>query len=150
MVRSPRTVICLYDDATAIKKLKAAGAIILAKTTLPDFATAWFCFCSKIGETKNPYVLARGSRRFKRWHGWLPSPPIWVSSVSTSDTGGSIRLPSSFTNLVGVRVTPGLIQGPQWECRPWSYSRTRAGPMARTVRDAAILLDSMIGYDSGR
>src|ERR1700722_19601795 len=47
------------EDATAIKKAKAAGAIILAKTAMPDYATSWFAFCSAIGETKNPYVLSR-------------------------------------------------------------------------------------------
>jgi hypothetical protein len=51
------------DDATVIKKMKAAGAIILAKTAMPDYATSWFAFCSQIGETKNPYFLSR-DRRF--------------------------------------------------------------------------------------
>jgi len=61
------------------------------------------------------------------------------------DTGGSIRLPASFTNLVGVRVTPGLIS--RNGMSPLVVFQDTAGPMARTVKDAAILLDSLVGYD---
>jgi amidase len=133
------------DDATAIKKLKAAGAIILAKTTLPDFATSWFCFCSKSGETKNPYVLARDPGGSSGGTAAAVSANLGLVGIG-EDTGGSIRLPSSFTNLVGVRVTPGLIS--RNGMSPLVVFQDTAGPMARTVRDAAILLDSMIGYDS--
>jgi amidase len=132
------------DDATAIKKLKAAGAIILAKTTLPDFATSWFCFCSKSGETKNPYVLARDPGGSSGGTGAAVSANLGLVGIG-EDTGGSIRLPSSFTNLVGVRVTPGLIS--RTGMSPLVVFQDTAGPMARTVRDAAILLDSLVGYD---
>ena len=61
------------------------------------------------------------------------------------DTGGSIRLPSSFNNLVGVRVTPGLIS--RSGMSPLVVFQDTAGPMARTVKDAALLLDALVGYD---
>jgi Asp-tRNA(Asn)/Glu-tRNA(Gln) amidotransferase A subunit family amidase len=132
------------DDATAIKKLKAAGAIILAKTAMPDYATSWFAFCSMIGETKNPYVLSRDPGGSSGGTAAAVSANLATVGVG-EDTGGSIRLPSSFSNLVGVRVTPGLIS--RNGMSPLVVFQDTSGPMARTVRDAAILLDSMVGYD---
>jgi len=132
------------DDATAIKKLKAAGAILLAKTAMPDFATSWFAFCSRIGETKNPYVLARDPGGSSGGTAAAVSANLAVVGIG-EDTGGSIRLPASFTNLVGVRVTPGLIS--RNGMSPLVVFQDTAGPMARTVKDAAILLDSLVGYD---
>jgi Asp-tRNA(Asn)/Glu-tRNA(Gln) amidotransferase A subunit family amidase len=132
------------DDATVIKKMKAAGAIILAKTAMPDYATSWFAFCSQIGETKNPYFLSRDPGGSSGGTAAAVSANLATVGVG-EDTGGSIRLPSSFTNLVGVRVTPGLIS--RNGMSPLVVFQDTAGPMARTVRDAAILLDSMVGYD---
>ncbi len=132
------------DDATAIKKLKAAGAIILAKTAMPDYATSWFAFCSAIGETKNPYLLSRDPGGSSGGTAAAVSANLATVGIG-EDTGGSIRLPSSFTNLVGVRVTPGLIS--RNGMSPLVVFQDTAGPMARTVKDAAILLDSIIGYD---
>ncbi|MGD9913485.1 MAG: amidase [Rhizobiaceae bacterium] len=132
------------DDATAIKQLKAAGAIILAKTAMPDFASSWFAFCSKIGETKNPYVLERDPGGSSGGTAAAVAASLGVVGIG-EDTGGSIRLPASFTNLVGVRVTPGLIS--RNGMSPLVVFQDTAGPMARTVKDAALLLDSMIGYD---
>jgi len=132
------------DDATAIKKLKAAGAIILAKTAMPDFATSWFGFCSKIGETKNPYDLSRDPGGSSS--GTAAAVAANLSTIGIGeDTGGSIRLPASFCNLVGVRVTPGLIS--RNGMSPLVVFQDTAGPMTRTVKDAAILLDALVGYD---
>ncbi|RCV87418.1 amidase [Vreelandella rituensis] len=132
------------DDATVIKKLKAAGAIILAKTALPDFASSWFGFCSKLGETKNPYVLAHDPGGSSSGTAAAVAANLALVGVG-EDTGGSIRLPASFCNLVGVRVTPGLISRDGMS--PLVVFQDTAGPMARTVKDAAKLLDSMVGYD---
>jgi amidase len=132
------------DDATVIKKLKAAGAIILAKTAMPDFATSWFAFCSKCGETKNPYVLARDPGGSSGGTAAAVSANLAVVGIG-EDTGGSIREPASFTNLVGVKVTPGLIS--RNGMSPLVIFQDSAGPMTRTVKDAAILLDSLVGYD---
>ena len=133
-----------HDDATVIKKLKAAGAIILAKTALPDFASSWFGFCSKIGETKNPYVLSHDPGGSSSGTAAAVAANLALVGVG-EDTGGSIRLPASFCNLVGVRVTPGLISRDGMS--PLVVFQDTAGPMARTVKDAARLLDSMVGYD---
>jgi Asp-tRNA(Asn)/Glu-tRNA(Gln) amidotransferase A subunit family amidase len=131
-------------DATAISKLKAAGAIILAKTAMPDFATSWFGFSSKSGETRNPYVLERDPGGSSSGTGAAVAASLGAVGIG-EDTGGSIRLPSSFNNLVGVRVTPGLVSRDGMS--PLVVFQDTAGPMARTVTDAAILLDALVGYD---
>lgn len=131
-------------DATAVKKLKDAGAIIFAKTTMPDWATSWFGFSSKSGETKNPYALDRDPGGSSSGTAAAVAANLCAVGIG-EDTGGSIRLPASFTNLVGVRVTPGLISRDGMS--PLVVFQDTAGPMARTVTDAAILLDALVGYD---
>src|SRR6185437_7212116 len=90
------------------------------------------------------YVLSRDPGGSSGGTGAAVSANLGLVGIG-EDTGGSIRLPSSFTNLVGVRVTPGLIS--RNGMSPLVVFQDTSGPMARTVRDAAILLDSMIGYD---
>jgi amidase len=131
-------------DATAIRKLKDAGAIILAKATMPDWATSWFGFSSMSGETKNPYALDRDPGGSSSGTAAAVAANLCTVGIG-EDTGGSIRLPASFTNLVGVRVTPGLISRDGMS--PLVVFQDTAGPMTRTVRDAAILLDALVGYD---
>ena len=131
-------------DATAIVRLKEAGAIILAKSAMPDFATSWFGFSSKSGETKNPYVLDRDPGGSSSGTGAAVAANLATVGIG-EDTGGSIRLPASFNNLVGVRVTPGLIS--RSGMSPLVVLQDTAGPMTRTVTDAAVLLDALAGYD---
>jgi amidase len=132
------------DDATVIKKLREAGAVILAKTNLPDFATSWFAFSSAAGETKNPYALDKDPGGSSSGTGAAVAANLGAVGIG-EDTGGSIRVPSSFDNLVGVRVTTGLIS--RAGMSPLVAFQDTAGPMTRTVRDAAILLDVLVGYD---
>jgi amidase len=132
------------EDAHAVGRLRKAGGLILAKTTLPDWATSWFGNCSQQGETKNPYSLD---------HECGGSSAGTASAVAANlctvglgeDTGGSIRLPASFCNLVGFRVTPGLIS--RHGMSPLVVSQDTAGPMTRTVRDTALLLDALVAFD---
>jgi amidase len=131
-------------DATAVAQIKKAGAIILAKTTMPDFATSWFSYSSQSGTTKNPYDLARDPGGSSSGTGSSLAANLGLVGIG-EDTGGSIRLPGSFCSLVGIRVTPGLIS--RHGMSPLVVFQDTAGPMARTVKDAAILLDSMVGYD---
>jgi Asp-tRNA(Asn)/Glu-tRNA(Gln) amidotransferase A subunit family amidase len=133
------------EDATLAAKLKDAGGIFLGKTNLPDFATSWFGYSSAGGETRNPYDLARDPGGSSAGTGAAVAANLALIGVG-EDTGGSIRLPASFTNLVGVRVTPGLIS--RNGLSPLVVFQDTAGPMCRTVRDAAIMLDAMVGYDS--
>lgn len=132
------------DDATLIKKLRGAGAIILGKTNLPDFSASWFCFSSVGGETKNPYALDRNPGGSSGGTGAAIAANFGSVGIGT-DSGGSIRLPSSFCNLVGIRVTTGLISRDRMS--PLIDLQDNAGPMTRTVKDAAILLDVLVGYD---
>ncbi|TAM70731.1 MAG: amidase [Microbacteriaceae bacterium] len=131
-------------DATAIRKLKAAGAIVLAKTTMPDFATSWFSTSSRSGVTKNPFDLTRDPGGSSSGTAAAVSANLALAGIG-EDTGGSIRLPASFCGLVGVRVTPGLISrtGMSALVTPQDTS----GPMTRTVADAALLLDTLVGFD---
>jgi Asp-tRNA(Asn)/Glu-tRNA(Gln) amidotransferase A subunit family amidase len=132
-------------DATIVARIKAAGAIVLGKTTMPDFATSWFSYSSVSGTTKNPYALDRDPGGSSSGTGAGIAASLGMVGIG-EDTGGSIRLPASFCNLVGVRVTPGLIS--RTGLSPLVVFQDTAGPMARTVRDAALLLDSMVGYDA--
>ena len=132
------------EDATAIAQLRQAGAVILAKTAMPDFATSWFGYSSKSGETKNPYALDRDPGGSSGGTGAAVAANLGTVGIG-EDTGGSIRVPGSFNNLVGLKVTPGLIS--RKGLSPLVVFQDSAGPMARTVTDAAILLDALVGYD---
>jgi Asp-tRNA(Asn)/Glu-tRNA(Gln) amidotransferase A subunit family amidase len=132
------------EDATIIAKLKAAGAIILGKTAMPDFATSWFAYSSAYGETKNPYDLARDPGGSSGGTGAAIAANLAAVGIG-EDTGGSIRLPSSFCNLVGVRVTPGLIS--RTGLSPLVVFQDTAGPMGRCVVDTARVLDAVVGFD---
>ena len=132
------------EDSTLVAKLKEAGAIILGKTTLPDFATSWFGYSSASGETKNPYDLARDPGGSSAGTGAAIAANLATVGIG-EDTGGSIRLPASFDNLVGVRVTPGLIS--RKGLSPLVVFQDTAGPMGRSVKDTAIVLDAIVGYD---
>ena len=131
-------------DATAIAKLREAGAIILAKTAMPDFATSWFGYSSMAGETKNPYNLAHDPGGSSGGTGAAVAANLGAIGVG-EDTGGSIRLPSSFDNLVGLKVTPGLIS--RAGMSPLVVFQDSAGPMCRTVEDLARLLNVLVGFD---
>ena len=132
------------EDSTLVAKLKEAGAIIIGKTTLPDFATSWFGYSSATGETKNPYDLARDPGGSSAGTGAAVAANLAAVGIG-EDTGGSIRVPASFDNLVGVRVTPGLIS--RKGLSPLVVFQDTAGPMGRTVKDTAIVLDAIVGYD---
>ena len=96
------------EDATVISKLKDAGAIILAKTTMPDFATSWFGYSSKNGVSKNPYDLDYDPGGSSGGTGIAVAANLAMVGIG-EDTGGSIRLPASCNNLVGLKPTPGIV-----------------------------------------
>ena len=131
-------------DAHLVTKLRAAGAIILGKACMPDWAAAWFSTSSLTGLTKNPYDLSRDPGGSSSGSGAAVAANLAAAAIG-GDTGGSIRLPSSFCNLVGVRCTPGLISrdGMSGLVVP----QDTPGPMCRTVKDASRLLDVLVGFD---
>lgn len=131
-------------DATVISKLREAGAIILAKTTLPDWATSWFGYSSRSGETKNPYALDRDPGGSSSGTGAAIAAGFATVGIGT-DCGGSVRLPSSFCNLVGVRATPGMMS--RQGCNPLVALQDTIGPMARSVSDAVKVFEVICGFD---
>ena len=129
------------DDAQVIKQLQDAGAIILGKTTLPDWATDFFSASTISTWTQNPYDLARDPGGSSSGTAAGIAANLALVGVGT-DTAGSIRLPSSFCNLVGMRPTVGLtsLDG----VSAFVGCQDTVGPVCRTVTDAARLLDTLV------
>lgn len=131
-------------DAAVIRNIRRAGAVIVAKTTLPDWATSWFAYSSRSGETKNPYDLERDPGGSSGGTGAAISAGYAAVGLGT-DCGGSVRLPASFCNLVGARSTPGLIS--RAGCNPLVGFQDTIGPMGRSVADVVRVFDVLAGFD---
>jgi len=138
------------QDSWVVKKLREAGAVILAKANLSEWANYRADFSSSGwsgvgGQTKNPYVLDRNPCGSSSGSAVAVSANLCAVAVGT-ETWGSIMCPSNANGIVGIKPTVGL-----WSRSgivPISYTQDTAGPMARTVRDAAILLGIVTGVDS--
>ena len=131
-------------DATVVTRLRDAGAVILAKTAMCDFSAGWFSSSSMTGHTKNPYAPAREPGGSSAGTAAGVTANFGLVGIG-EDTGGSIRIPASFNNLYGLRVTTGLISRSGFS--PLVHFQDTPGPIARTVPDIARLLDSIVGYD---
>ncbi|MDB4904760.1 MAG: amidase [Mucilaginibacter sp.] len=136
-------------DAFIVNKLREAGAVLLGKTNLSEWAnfrsthstSAW---SSRGGQTKCPYILDRNPSGSSAGSGSAASANLCAIAIGT-ETDGSIVSPSSVNGLVGIKPTVGL-----WSRSgiiPISKTQDTAGPMARTVRDAVILLGALAGVD---
>lgn len=132
-------------DGFAVKKLRDAGAIIIAKANLHELARAGTTVSSLRGQTRNPYDLTRTPGGSSGGTGAAIAANFGVLGTG-SDTGQSIRSPASANSLVGVRPTRGLVS--RAGVMPFSTTQDEAGPMTRTVEDAARMLDVMAGYDA--
>lgn len=134
------------DDAFTIARLRQAGAIILGKTNLSEFATpaGWGSYSSLNGVTRNPYDLERDPAGSSGGTAASIAALFAVVGLGT-DTGGSIRGPAAATGLVGIRPTHGLVS--RDGIIPQAPSLDTAGPMARNVTDAAIVLGVMAAVD---
>jgi amidase len=137
-------------DSFVAQKLRAAGAVILGKTNLSEWAnirsshstSGW---SGRGGQTKNPYALDRNPCGSSSGTGAGISANLAAAGIGT-ETDGSIVCPSSANGLVGIKPTVGLVS--RAGIIPISHSQDTAGPMCRTVRDAAILLSALTGIDS--
>ena len=137
------------QDAFIIKQLRAAGAVILGKTNLSEWAnfrssrstSGW---SSRGGQTKNPYVLDRTPSGSSAGSGSAAAASLCAVAIGT-ETDGSVVSPSSVNGLVGLKPTVGLLS--RTGIIPISATQDTAGPMARTVRDAALLLAGLTGED---
>ncbi|HKW16941.1 MAG TPA: amidase [Terriglobales bacterium] len=138
------------QDSTVARKLREAGAVILGKTNLSEWAnirsshstSGW---SGRGGLTKNPYALDRNPCGSSSGSGAGVSANLCTVAVGT-ETDGSIVCPSSANGIVGIKPTLGLVS--RAGIIPIAHSQDTAGPMARTVRDAAILLGALAGSDS--
>lgn len=136
-------------DAFIIKQLRNAGAVVLGKTNLSEWAnfrstrstSGW---SSRGGQTKNPYVLDRNPCGSSSGSGAAVSANLCAVAIGT-ETNGSIACPSSINGIVGIKPTVGLLS--RSGIIPISITQDTAGPMARSVRDAAILLSALTGVD---
>ncbi|MFI9630843.1 amidase [Streptomyces sp. NPDC052042] len=133
-------------DAVAVARLRAAGAVIISKTTLPDFATSWFSYSSVSGETRNPHCLNHDPGGSSSGSAAAVSANLATVALGT-DCGGSVRLPASFCNLVGIRSTPGVV--PRTGTGFLVEFQDTVGPLARSVEDAVTVFDVIAGYDEG-
>src|SRR5271154_1251464 len=137
------------QDSFVAERLRAAGAVILGKTNLSEWAnirsshstSGW---SGRGGLTRNPYALDRNPCGSSSGTGAAISANLAVAGVGT-ETDGSVVCPSSANGLAGLKPTVGLVG--RSGIVPISHSQDTAGPMARTVRDVAILLSAMAGAD---
>lgn len=132
------------DDAFIVNKLRAAGAVILAKTNLSEFACHGFTDGTLIGQTLNPYDLTRTPGGSSGGTGTAVAANFAVGGLGT-DTVNSVRSPASATNLVGFRPSTGLLS--RGGIIPVTETQDTAGILTRSVSDAAILLDICAGFD---
>ena len=132
------------DDATMVAKLRAAGAIILGKTNMDEYAPAGIGRSAFGGQTCNPYDTTRIPGGSSSGSAAAAAANLAMCALGT-DTSGSVRYPSACTNLVGMVATQGLVS--RDGIIPLSFSRDRGGPLCRTVQDTAILLEVLEGYD---
>jgi amidase len=133
------------DDAFVVKRFRDAGAIIIAKANLTELALTGVTVSSLGGQTRNPYDLTRTPGGSSGGTGAAIAANFGVLGTG-SDTGQSIRSPSSANSLVGFRPTRGLIS--RDGIMPFSATQDEIGPMTRTVEDAARMLEVMAGYDA--
>jgi Asp-tRNA(Asn)/Glu-tRNA(Gln) amidotransferase A subunit family amidase len=131
-------------DAFQVKRLRDAGAIIIGKTNLHELASGITTISSAGGQTRNPYDLSRTPGGSSGGTGAAVAASFAASGMG-SDTCGSIRIPSANNNLFGLRGTAGLSS--RTGIVPLSHTQDIGGPLARTVRDLAIMLDATVGAD---
>jgi amidase len=136
-------------DAPLVARLRAAGAVILGKTNLSEWAnirsTSSVSGWSAVGgQTRNPYVLDRSACGSSSGSGAAVAASLAAAAIGT-ETDGSITCPSSMNGLVGIKPTVGLV--PRTYVVPISHSQDTPGPIAHTVADAALLLQIMSGTD---
>jgi amidase len=131
-------------DASLVQRLRQAGAIILAKTNMFEFAYGITSVGSGFGAVKNPYRRDRTPGGSSSGAAAAVTANLAVFGLGT-DTCGSIRIPAAFTNLVGLRGTQGLTS--RRGIVPLSWTQDIGGPLTRSVMDMALVLDVLVGFD---
>ena len=138
-----RDAVADHDDLM-VRRMRAAGAVIVGKSNVPEFGAGSHTFNTVFGVTRNPYDLGR-SAGGSSGGGAAALTSGMVAVADGSDYGGSVRNPPNFNSVVGLRPTPGRVPkvpaGDPWE------TLSVLGPMGRTVADAALLLSVIAGPD---
>jgi aspartyl-tRNA(Asn)/glutamyl-tRNA(Gln) amidotransferase subunit A len=133
------------EDAFIVKRLKAAGAVLLGKLNLHEFAYGGSGIIGAFGITRNPWNAERITGGSSSGSAAAVAAGLCLGAIGT-DTAGSIRLPSAFCGITGLKPTFGLVSA--HGVVPLAPSYDHVGPMARTVEDCALMLDAIAAYDS--
>ena len=131
-------------DAEVVRRLKAAGAVLLGKLNLHEFAYGGSGIIGHFGPARNPWNTAHITGGSSSGSAAAVAAGLCYGAIGT-DTAGSIRLPSAFCGITGIKPTYGLVS--TRGILPLSWSLDHVGPMARTAADAAILLQAIAYYD---
>jgi aspartyl-tRNA(Asn)/glutamyl-tRNA(Gln) amidotransferase subunit A len=133
------------QDAEVVRRLKEAGAVLIGKTNMHEFANGGSSASTYFGPVRNPWALDRIPAGSSGGSAAAIIADLAFGALGT-DTGGSVRMPAAYCSIVGLKPTYGLvsIRG----IVPLTYSLDHCGPMTKTVEDAAILLNHLTGYDS--
>jgi len=135
-------------ESTVSANLRDAGAVMLGKTNMDEFAMGSATVTSYHGSTKNPWKLDDGKDRVPGGSSGGSATAVAGHlglAATGTDTGGSIRQPASFSGIVGMKPTYGRCS--RWGLVAYASSLDQAGPMTKSVEDAAIMLQSMAGHD---
>ena len=130
------------EDALVVRRLRAAGAVVIGKTNTPEFAAGGNTWNEVFGRTRNPWnpALSAGG---STGGGAVGLATGMIALAEGTDLGGSLRIPASFCGVVGIRPSPGLV--PTYPS-PWPWDTLQvSGPMARGAEDAALGLQAMCG-----
>lgn len=131
-------------DAFVVERLRAAGAVVLGKTNMHEFAMGGTSATSYFGPVHNPWSLDRVAGGSSGGSAAAVAAEMVPAALGT-DTGGSIRIPAAWCGVVGLKPTYGLVS--LRGIFPLIYSLDHCGPLTRTVEDAALMLTAMVGYD---
>ena len=133
-----------HEDADVVRRLKAAGAIILGKTNMHEFAYGATSVPTHFGAVHNPWNTAYIAGGSSGGSASAVAAELCYGAMG-SDTGGSIRQPSAYCGIVGIKPTYGRVS--TRGVVPLSFTNDHIGPMARSVEDATIMLGAIAGYD---
>ena len=132
------------EDAEVVRRLKAAGAVFLGKLNLHEFAYGGSSVVSYFGPVRNPWDPNYSTGGSSGGSAAAVAARLCYAAIGT-DTGGSIRQPASYCGIVGLKPTYGRVSATG--VLPLSWSLDHVGPMTRTTKDAALMLQAIAGYD---
>lgn len=137
------------EDGLMVQRMKAAGCIVIGKTNVPEFGLGSHTFNEVFGPTLNPYGLVQGLRKTAGGSSGGAAVSLATGMLSVADGSdfmGSLRNPAAWNNVFGLRPSQGRV--PMWPATDvWTTQLGTEGPMARSVRDLALLLQTQAGYD---